>query len=199
MKSLASFIPRLLRKIIPRLQRKVILEVRRHDPPPLLKPIDGIHFEQVTAENVALVSHFRCQKVVANCRRYLAQGDLGIYAFCGDRVVGHGWVAIPNGLGRKIWGYMPVTRDTTSFMFFHIDPKFRGRKIFQHVLAELVKLTFSKSNVGRILSDVNVYNAPSIAGCERAGFRRICIVPLFLWCGITITLGRIPKSNPNSA
>ena len=195
-----GFIRKLIKYLfsfIPRLERKVIFEVRRHDPPPLLKPIAGIRFEQVTAENIALVSHFRSQDVVEQFRKYLAQGDLGVYAFCGDRVVGHGWAALPDGSGRLIWGYMPVTSDTITVMFFSVDPRFRGRKIFQHILAELIRLVFSKTDVSRILSDVAVCNAPSLAGFERVGFRRLCTPTLLKWRGHTIRLARIPKINPD--
>ncbi len=189
MKFFASFIPKL--------QRYVVSEVRRHAPLLSLKPIDGIRIEQVTTENVASISHFRSQEVVESFRRYLAQGDLGIYAFYGDRAVGHAWAALPDGTRRLIWGHMPVTSDTVSFLFFSVDPQFRGRKIFQLMLVELVKLVFSTTNVSRVLADVPVYNAPSLAGVERAGFRRLCILPVLRWRGHTIRLARIPKAEPD--
>lgn len=184
--------------LVPRYRRRIIFEVRRHDPPPILKPAEGIRFEQVTVENVDMLSHYCSQSEVESRRKQLAQGDLGLYAFCDDRAVGQGWASMPSGIDRLLSGFLPVTSDTFPLRSFSVDPQFRGRKIYQHLLAEIAKLAFSKTNASRLLGNSYDDNYPSLAALERAGFHRICIVPIWEWRSRTIALKKIPDYKADS-
>lgn len=195
MKYIRKIIKR-VKSLIPIIKRVVIIEAHRNDPRPSLEPPAGVSFEQVTAENVDLVLSFRKQEVVEQFQKYLAQGDIGMYAICDGHVVGHAWAAVAEEPGRLVWGYLPVTSDTSIFLFGSVDPEYRGRKIFQHILAELIKLIFRKTKVERIRADVHIKNAPSLGGCDRVGFRRICIMPLLHWRGRKIPLRKIPNTDP---
>lgn len=187
-----------IKSFIPRLRRRVIIEYRRDTSPPPLEPIEGIRFEQASLDNLDLILTYCSQGLVKRRRKYLAQGDLGLYAFCGDRVVGQSWVAMPNGTERWVDGFLPATNDTLVSRSSSMDPQFRGRKIFQHILAELFKLAFSKTNAVRIIGGIDDDNYASLAGYERIGFRRIGIVHLLLWRSHIIPLRKVRKFKADS-
>ena len=105
--------------IIPRFRRRVILEVRRGDPPPELPHLEGVRFEQVTSDNVDMISHYCDQSEMMKRRKNIDDGVLGMYAFCGDRVVGQGWAEIPGDDDRLLWNFLPVTKDTLPFRSFY--------------------------------------------------------------------------------
>lgn len=180
--------------LIPRIQRYTVFELGRQDrltPPPTNAEI---HIEQVTAGNVGAVASFRDENVLNTFRRYLADQDLGVYAYCGDAVVGHAWAAVWHGANRWVWDYMPVTADTACICFCSVSPAFRGRKIYQQMIVALTELVFASTDVRRILIDTAIDNGPSLSAIERVGFRRLLVLPVVRWRLHALGLRRIPRA-----
>lgn len=184
-------------RLIPKLQRYVVYEIGRQERLTAPKSKGEFRFEQVSADNVSAISSFRNKQVVRVFRRYVSEGDVGIYAFFGNEAVGHAWAAVWHGSDRSVWGYMPVTTDTACIYFCSVSPQFRGRNLYQHMLVKLAELVFRSTPVHRILIDSSADNLPSLSAIQRVGFRRLLVLPVLRWCGHTLRLARIPKHKPH--
>jgi hypothetical protein len=177
----------------PTINRNVVFELlpqdRIHVPP----PVPDLNITRVTVDNVSAIASFRSASIVDVFRSHLAEHDIGIYAYSGTDAVGHAWAALWHGAKRRIWGYLPVDAGTAGIYFCAVSPSHRGRKIYQHMLVELVRLVFATTPTHRILISCAVHNLPSNAAIERVGFRRLCILTSLHWRGRTISFPGIPK------
>ena len=185
------------RSSLPRVERNVVFQLLREDrmQEPVRNP--ALCVEQVTAENLAAASSFRSQGVVGVFRQFLAEREIGVYANCSGQVVGHAWAAIWHGAERLVCGYLPVDERTACIHFCSVSPAYRGRKIYQHMLVELVSIVLASTPVRRILISCAFDNLPSSAAIERVGFRRVTMLFVVQWKGRTLCLIRLPKRAGN--
>lgn len=128
---------------------------------------------RVSADNVHLVEGFREAAVATVFRRFLDEGQVGVYAIHEGRAVGHVW-AIPGGLSRRrANGYFPLRRGEALIHYAHVDPGFRGRSVFGLMTAELVDLVRGELTCPHILVDAEVANDPSNRALRGMGFVHI--------------------------
>jgi len=181
--------------LIPRVERDAVFELlsqgQMNQPP--RSPDLLLRVDRVTADNLTDVLQFRNENVLQAFRQYLADKDIGVYAYWDGLAVGHVWAALWHGSKRFVGGYLPVDVSTACMHFSSVSPSYRGHKIYQNMLVELAKIVFESTPVRRILISCSVDNLASYSAIERVGFRRLLILPVLRWGGRTIRFARIPK------
>ena len=182
--------------LIPRVERDAVFELlsqgQMNQPP--RSPDLLLRVDRVTADNLTDVLQFRNENVLQAFGQHLADKDIGVYAYCDGRAVGHAWAAPWHGSKRLVCGYLPVDASTACIHFCSVSPYYRGRKIFQNMLVELAKIVFDSTPVRRILISCAVANVPSYCAIKRVGFQRVVVLFILRWCGHTIRSVRIPQT-----
>ena len=183
-----------LSALLPRVERNVVFELRRQDPVNMPPRSAELHLVPVTLANVEGISRFRHDGIVDLFRRFLAEGEIGVYAYWGDMAVGHAWAGLWHGSPRLVWGYLPVTSGTACIYFCSVSPSYRGRRIYQNMLVELIRVVCVSTPVRRIMISCELDNRPSYSAIERVGFRRLLVLPVLCWRGHRIRLATVPDT-----
>jgi len=156
-----------------RVRREEFLELRgRAEVAPVAARIP-VAFERVTAENVARAGDFREARLAKAFRRYLREGQEGIFAVADGRVVGHAWAVICRGGRCLANGYIELARGEAALHSISVAESHRGRRVFQAMVAAFCARLFDEANVGRIVSTVELDNPASRRGHMNIGFRSV--------------------------
>ncbi|MCK4827364.1 GNAT family N-acetyltransferase [bacterium] len=131
----------------------------------------GIVISDVTCENIESVSDFRSKEHVKIFRRYLAEGNCGVYAWIDSKVVGHAWANVCRQSHCRVNGYMDINQGDAFLHYCNVSKDHRGQRIYPLMLAALCQRLFSQEKVGRILIDTEADNKPSLQGIAKVGFK----------------------------
>jgi RimJ/RimL family protein N-acetyltransferase len=168
-----SAVKQLLGKLRHQLEvrREVFFEVT--DPSEILRvpakiPVD---FVRVTPENVERVADFREPALIAWCRGRLGEGQYGIFALAGGRVVGHVWAVLCQAERCLANGYIEIASDEAALHAGRVAESQRGQRIFQAMLAEICVRLFDEMKVRRIATSCELDNPAARHGHEKVGFK----------------------------
>ena len=178
MSKLGSFLARLCGVI--RVRREEFLELRsRAEVVPVLASIP-VAFERVTEEDVARAGDFREARLAEAFRRYLREGQEGIFAVADGRVVGHAWAVVCRAERCRANGYIELARGEAALHSISVAESHRGRRVFQAMVATFCTRLFDEAQVRRIVSTVELDNPASRRGHVNVGFRpigrQLCVV-----------------------
>lgn len=130
-----------------------------------------VEISEITADNAHRVTDFRPDAHVANFLRNLRQGQVGVFAWLGAKVVGHAWAHVCRGLPYRANGYMDIQPGEAFIHYCNVSPAHRGQWIYPSMLAALSERLFAAQHVHRVLIDSEAANTASLRGIAKAGFR----------------------------
>ena len=105
--------------------------------------------------------------------RYLAEGQLGVYAWLERRVVGHAWAVICRAERHRANGYFDLGRDEALIHSCYVDEAHRGQGIYPAMLAALGQRLFEEAGIRRIWIDTEAGNRASLRGIAKVGFKPV--------------------------
>jgi len=132
-----------------------------------------ITISRITSDNVERVQDFRNEVHVGTFHRHLDEGQYGVYAWLGSRVVGHAWAKVCHEPSCRVNGYMDLSHGEALIHFCNVREDHRGKNIYPAMLASLCKRLFSEANVSRVLIDTEVRNKASSRGIAKVGFQSL--------------------------
>jgi len=127
---------------------------------------------EVTPKNVQDVRDMRDGPVGKKFRKFLAEGDTGLYAMLGTKVIGHVWSRVCTGDSLRVDGLLGLHRGEAIIHFAMVREEYRGNNIYPYLLSVLSRKLFLEDNVRRVSILAEADNLPSRRGIEKAGFTR---------------------------
>ncbi|HUT35659.1 MAG TPA: GNAT family N-acetyltransferase [Planctomycetota bacterium] len=154
-----------------RVRRQQLFELT--DPADILavQPKLDIAMVFVTEENVDRVTDFRDETVAAAFRGFLREGQLGVYAVAGGRVVGHAWALVCARERCRANGYLALRQGEACIHFCQVREERRGRNVYPAMLVALCGRLFQEAKVRRVIIDAALDNTASLRGIRKVGFR----------------------------
>jgi len=131
----------------------------------------GIDIQEVTFANVESITDFRTREHVATFRRYLEEGQYGIYAWLDSKVVGHAWATVCKSSHCRVNGYMDIYQGEAFIHYCSVSKNQRGQGIYPSMLVALCQRLFSQAKVKRVLIDAEIDNIASLHGIAKVGFK----------------------------
>lgn len=134
-------------------------------------PPPGIEVRVVTEADADRVRDFRDDGVVHIFRSGVVCSEPGVYAWKDGRVVGHFASYCWGVHGRNRRTGIELERGDAWLHDGHVRDGLRGLGIFQAMIRALTKALFADPDIRRVVSDVNVGDAASLAAHRKCGFR----------------------------
>jgi hypothetical protein len=128
-------------------------------------------FTEVTLDNVTHVEDFRNREFSILFRSFLKDGQIGLYAWINNSVVGHAWAIICRGSHYCANGYMDIYNTEAFIYFCNVSEKYRGLNIYPTMLSIICHKLFSQGKVSRIIIDTEYNNSTSQHGIAKVGFK----------------------------
>lgn len=150
-------------------RHQLVFSLDQHDSHSVAAP-KGIVFTEVTLDNVDHVLNFRDFDHLKNFKKFLEDGQVGIYAWLDSKVVGHGWAKLCNEECCRVNGYMDILHEEALIHYCSVSDEFRGNGIYSSMLIALCNMLFSKG-ARHILIDTEIDNIASCRGISKAGFK----------------------------
>lgn len=129
-----------------------------------------IVFTKVTPDNIDSVLDFRDVNHLENFKKFLDDGQVGIYAWLDSKVVGHGWGKLCNGNCCRVNGYMDILHGEALIHYCNVKDAFRGNSIYPSMLIALSNMLFSEG-ARCVLIDTEIDNIASCKGIAKVGFK----------------------------
>lgn len=133
-----------------------------------------ISISGVSFDNVEHITDFRSEKHEAMFRKYLEEGECGVYAWLDSKVVGHVWAKVCKRSRCRIKGYMDISQSEAMIHFANVSEEQRGKNIHPSMLVALCRYLFSEEKVNRILIEMEVDNRAALRGPIKVGFKLLC-------------------------
>lgn len=130
-----------------------------------------ICISEVSFDNVERVTDFRKKKHEAIFRKYLEEGQYGVYAWIDLKVVGHAWAKVCKRSRCRINRYMDISQNVALIHYCNVSEERRGQNIYPSMLVALCRRLFLQANVNRVLIDTEVDNKASLLGLVKVGFK----------------------------
>jgi hypothetical protein len=130
-----------------------------------------IKISKVTSDNVERVVDFRAIEHAGTSRKYLTEGQYGIYAWLGAKVVGHAWAKLCTKPHFMVNRYFDLKQGEAFIHYCNVDEDHRGQDVFPLMLACLCHRLFDEAKAKRIIIDTEVDNEPSLRGIAKVGFK----------------------------
>ena len=130
-----------------------------------------ISIQNITPDNVERVTDFRDRDKERVFRRFLNEGQVGIYAISDSKVVGHAWAVICHKKRNMANGYFELQKGEVLIHFCNVKESCRGQGIYPAMLVALCKRLFGEIGSNKIFIDTEVDNIASVRGIQKAGFR----------------------------
>ena len=137
------------------------------------RPRIPITIQDTSYDNVHRVTDFRNEKVEESFRRFLDQGQMGLYAIKDSQVVGHAWAIICRKKRQMANGYFELHKGEGLIHFCNTEPSCRGQGIYQAMLVALYKRLLNEAKVERVFVDTDLDNLASIRGIQKVGFKPV--------------------------
>jgi len=148
-----------------RLQQKhvVIFCISRDDSIELVETNLKLSCHIISKVNVEDVNSFRDPYTIMSFQKFLNEKQLGIYIYYQNEVIAHAWTIINEGNRRmRCNSYFLLRKNEALVHFCSVSPKFRGKKIYQHMLSRLYPLLFqSYAQLDHIFIDTDRLNLPA--------------------------------------
>jgi len=138
-----------------------------------IPPKIEIEIARVTSENVDRVRTCRDAAIAAMFRRFLDEGQYGIYALVDRQVVGHVWAIICRGERCMANGYIEINKDEAAIHFGAVADPYRGKRIFQAMMAAIASRLFDELKVHRIVTTAGLGDRAATRGHEKVGFKPV--------------------------
>jgi len=132
-----------------------------------------IDIQEVTFENVESVTDFRTREHVATFRRYLEQGQYGIYAWLDSKVVGHAWAKACVWQRCRVNRYMDIHQGEALIHYCNVSEEQRGENVYPAMLVRLCQKLFCEANVTKVIIDTSPNNKASLQGILKVGFKPV--------------------------
>ena len=130
-----------------------------------------VSFSEITPTNVERVSDFRDEKYICLFRRFLEQGQQGVYAWLDSMVVGHAWAFVTGDQKQNAMGYFELQPNQAFIHYCHVNESYRGQRVYPAMLTVLCHNLFDSADIEKIFIDTESDNLPSIQGIGKVGFR----------------------------
>ena len=161
--------------VLPRIRSYYVYEVKNH-----VNNIESypIIFKEVTNDNVRDAILFRDENVVNKFELFLSNGEFGLYGYYQVKVIVHGWVIMNKSFKNKLVNnYFLLPSKAAYIHFCNVNPKYRGKKVYQALLLELYRrLELAEYS---IYIDTNDWNMVAQKAIEHTGAK-------FIYCLKTI-------------
>ena len=136
-----------------------------------VSPRIGVEISPITFGNVQRVAEFRGLRHVRFFQEYLKQGQHGVYARVGPKVVGHAWAKVCTDSRCRVNRYMDISCGEALIHACQVHQPHRGNNIYPVMLVALCRRLFSEGRVHRILIDTETHNYASLRGIAKVGFK----------------------------
>ena len=130
-----------------------------------------VTISEVTFYNVERLIDFRSKRFVATFRKFLKEGQCGVYAWLDSKVVGHAWAKVCRPSRCRVNGYMDIYKGDALIHYCNVSEAHRGQIIYPLMLVALCQRLFSQAEVKRILIDTEFDNKASLQGIAKVGFK----------------------------
>lgn len=130
-----------------------------------------ISISDVSFDNVQRITDFRKKKHEVLFRKYLEEGQYGVYAWIDLKVVGHAWAKVCKRSHCRINRYMDISQNEALIHYCNVSEEQRGQNIYSSMLVTLCRRLFLQAKVNRALIDTEVDNNASIRGLIKVGFK----------------------------
>lgn len=149
----------------------------------VITAMTDIKLTEITFDNVEHIMDFRIEKEhAATFRKFLEEGQYGIYAWIDSKVVGHAWAKVCEKRYCKVNGYIKISQNEALVHYCNVSKSYRGKNIFPVMLSAISQKLFSEMEVRRVLIDTEVDNKASLRGIAKVGFKPLgmCIYVQFI-------------------
>ncbi|MFH1370570.1 MAG: GNAT family N-acetyltransferase [Planctomycetota bacterium] len=157
------------------------------------RPKIPITIQDASYDNVHRVTDFRNEKVEESFRRFLYQGQIGVYAISDSKAVGHAWAIICPKKRQMANGYFQLHKREALIHFCNTEPSCRGQGIYQAMLFALCKRLLEEAKVKSVFIDTDLGNMPSVRGIQKVGFKPVGRYFYFLFRNTLIYKRNISK------
>jgi len=130
-----------------------------------------ISISEVSFDNVQRVTDFRKKEHEVLFRKYLDEGQCGVYAWLNSKVVGYVWAKVCKRHRCRIKGHMDFFQSEAMVHFSNVSEEQRGQNIYPSMLVALCLRLFSQENVSRVFIEEEVDNNASLRGLIKVGFK----------------------------
>ena len=139
----------------------------------VVDPKADIEISRVTLDSVERVTDFRTANHAAVFRRYLTDGQYGVYAWINGKVVGHGWAKVCTQSQCIVNRYMDLHKGEALIHYCNVNRAHRNKGVYTLMLASLCHRLFDEAQVKHIIIDTEADNDASLRGIAKAGFKPI--------------------------
>jgi hypothetical protein len=140
-----------------------------------------IEIKYASLNNLENILSFQSAKYIDIFKNFLAQGDVGYFAYFNNECVHRSWVVSkPRKVSLHPFLSLQLKENDVYIHYCETASKVRGNNIFPTVLSKIID-DFNGKN---IYISCNSLNMPSIKAIEKAGFKRksvfhvVCILSL---------------------
>ena len=116
-------------------------------------------------------------------RRFLQEGQYGIYAKLNEKVVGHAWAKACTENHCIVNGYMDISEGEALIHFCNVSECERGGNTYPAMLITLCRRLFCEAQVSRVIIDTEADNHASLRGIVKVGFKLFGMGTYFQFCG----------------
>lgn len=164
-----------IRSLFPYFRSFYVYEVKSHvigvESYPIL-------FKQVVNDNIWDVISFRDENIVEQFVSFLLNDEFGLYGYYQGEVIVHGWATInKSSRNELVNGYFLLPPKAAFIHFCSVNPKYRGKKVYQALLLELYKSLKLDGYV--IYIDTNDWNIAAQKAIEHTGAEFIYCLKTF--------------------
>ncbi len=147
------------------------------------KVLNNITISYASEKNLKDILYFQDKKYIDIFKKFLQMGDTGYFAYIDKNCIHRSWVKSNNQIVYPHWTLPYKLKDNEIFIHYcETAPEARGRKIYPHVLSEIIQEHTEK----KVLIAVNKKNIASINGIEKVGFKQKFIIQTIVLLGIKI-------------
>lgn len=137
---------------------------------------------RITKENYLQALRFNKAGLVDEFRKMINDGEIGIFAQCENKIVGHIWAKLR--VGNNISGnkYIRIKPNESILHSLRINKDYRKNKISFFLYAEILAVLFIDKKIDRVFVDIDDTNNKGKKALEEIGFElfsKAHIVELF--------------------
>lgn len=162
-------------------------------PPVSITANDDCEFVPITTSNVHLLHPLRNRAMADKYVQFAAEGKWGVAALHHGQFVGHAWASESGNSAATLNGYLKAHANCALIHDCFVDPDFRGRSIFQRMIAHLSVEVLAADRQARIFIDTDIGNDASRHGIIKTGFRELGRTT-YLFVGRKVIWRRQPDS-----
>ncbi|BDB02547.1 GNAT family N-acetyltransferase [Clostridium botulinum] len=130
---------------------------------------ENIKINLVNKNNTLDILDYRNEEVYKNFIKMLEKNQIGVYAKCDEKVVGHAWCIINNDLN-IVQDIFLMQKRTAMIHFCNVDKKHRGKSIYPYMLYTLIMYVKNRFDIEDFYISTDYDNISSQIGVHKIGF-----------------------------